>query len=222
MISGYGDKEREFLDALQADTGRSLADWMEAISAADVSGRNEIIDWLRRQGFRFSRASWLERVHHNGGQPIYAGRAAAERPAARPVPRGPARPARSPSATALGSRPLQPPPQPAAQAYATVPLPAPAHPDPLSPQITAITAKAKAFRPLADYLLREAARIVPGAAFAPRASQIAMLAGGREFAVLTIGNRGLKLVIAQAPALTLTDAREIDDDLLQRLRQAAG
>src|SRR5262245_53688403 len=65
------DEEAEFLAELRYRTGRTLADWMAAITAQGFADKNEIIDWLRRQGFPFARASWLERIHSNGGRPIY-------------------------------------------------------------------------------------------------------------------------------------------------------
>ena len=46
---------------------------MAAIAESGRTERNDIIDWLRHQGFQFSWASWLERIHHNGGRLIYAG-----------------------------------------------------------------------------------------------------------------------------------------------------
>ena len=64
-------EEREFLADLLARTGRDLAQWMAAIAAQDFSDKNEVIDWLRAQGIPFARASWLERIHSNGGRPIY-------------------------------------------------------------------------------------------------------------------------------------------------------
>src|SRR5262245_27205851 len=67
------DEEREFLAGLKARTGRDLAEWMAAIAAQGFGDKNEIIDWLRTQGLPFARASWLERIHRNGGKPIYAG-----------------------------------------------------------------------------------------------------------------------------------------------------
>lgn len=71
MSKDFEDKEREFLETLKADTGRDLAEWMEAISNQGLPHRNDVIDWLRLQGFIFSRASWLERIHANDGRPIY-------------------------------------------------------------------------------------------------------------------------------------------------------
>jgi hypothetical protein len=64
-------EEREFLADLQTRTGRDLAQWMAAIAAQNFSDKNEVIDWLRAQGIPFARASWLERIHSNGGRPIY-------------------------------------------------------------------------------------------------------------------------------------------------------
>ena len=87
MSTNYGELERQFLESLKADTGRDLAAWMEAIGAENLDRRNDIIDWLRRQGFMFSKASWLERIHNNGGRPIYSDQGA-KRPQRRPrVPR---------------------------------------------------------------------------------------------------------------------------------------
>jgi hypothetical protein len=70
-MTDWREKEREFLTSLKADTGRDLGAWMRVIAAQNLSHRNDIIDWLRQQGFPFSRASWLERIHHNQGRPIY-------------------------------------------------------------------------------------------------------------------------------------------------------
>ncbi len=100
MSTDYGEMERQFLESLKADTGRDLAAWMEAIGAENLDRRNDIIDWLRRQGFMFSKASWLERIHNNGGRPIYSdqGRQEAAAPPARTA-RSSDHPAICPAAT---------------------------------------------------------------------------------------------------------------------------
>ena len=67
MATDFGEKERAFIDGLKENTGRDLGEWMQAITAAGLPHRNDIIDWLRHKGFMFSKASWLERIHHNGG-----------------------------------------------------------------------------------------------------------------------------------------------------------
>ncbi|MGD9671232.1 MAG: hypothetical protein AB7U75_19660 [Hyphomicrobiaceae bacterium] len=71
MSTDWREKEREFLTSLKADTGRDLGEWMRVIAAQNLPHRNDIIDWLRQHGFPFARASWLERIHHNQGRPIY-------------------------------------------------------------------------------------------------------------------------------------------------------
>lgn len=71
MSTDWREKERQFLTSLKADTGRDLGEWMRVIAAQNLPHRNDIIDWLRQQGFAFARASWLERIHHNQGRPIY-------------------------------------------------------------------------------------------------------------------------------------------------------
>lgn len=70
MATDYAGKEKEFIASLGPDTGRDLDGWMQAISGADLAHRNDIIDWLRQNGFTFANASWLERIHHNGGRLI--------------------------------------------------------------------------------------------------------------------------------------------------------
>ena len=72
MSNDEREEERDFLEGLKARTGRDLGQWMAAIAAAGFSDKNEIIDWLRAEGLPFARASWLERIHRNGGKPIYA------------------------------------------------------------------------------------------------------------------------------------------------------
>lgn len=229
MISGYGGKEREFLDALKADTGRTLDEWMQAIADAGLSERNDIIDWLRRQGFRFSRASWLERVHHNGGKPIYGGAVAPERTTMLRATRPPrdrslgkaALPASPPPSTPTRVAPAAAPtPRPAADFYALAAGARPASTsDPMDPAIAQLTAKAKAYRPLAEFLLREIAKAVPDATYAVRGQQVVMIASS-EFAILAVSPRELKLSLPGG-ALSLTDARQIDAALIARIRQAA-
>ncbi len=87
MSTDYAEKERNFIAGLAEDTGRDLAAWMTAISGSGFNERNAIIDWLRHQGFQFANASWLERIHHNGGRLIYADDVEHAVPAARPASR---------------------------------------------------------------------------------------------------------------------------------------
>ncbi len=78
--------EGNFVASLKEDTGRDLDGWMIAIRHSGHSDRNEIIDWLRHQGFQFSWASWLERIHHNGGRLVYGDDVGNVPPLARPRP----------------------------------------------------------------------------------------------------------------------------------------
>lgn len=66
-------RERAFLVHLAARTGRDLDMWMRRIGEQRSMGadRNAVINWLITEGFEFCWASWLERIHANGGQPIY-------------------------------------------------------------------------------------------------------------------------------------------------------
>ena len=72
MSADEREEEQRFLGELKARSGHDLADWMAAITAQGFADKNDTIDWLRAQGFPFARASWLERIHTNGGKPIYS------------------------------------------------------------------------------------------------------------------------------------------------------
>ena len=104
MAGDEQEEEREFLAELKARSGRDLAEWMAAITAQGFADKNETIDWLRAQGFPFARASWLERIHSNGGRPIYMD----QPPKPRPMPGRsptPAKPRRPPARRASARRP---------------------------------------------------------------------------------------------------------------------
>ena len=159
MAVDYAEKEREFLESLAADTGRDLSGWMTAISATSLTDRNAIIDWLRQQGFLFARASWLERIHHNGGRPIYLDPAAFDTaipPRDKPqlvspmLPVKPAAAVPTPQVLPTPRPPLAPLP---VDPVATVRQPRSAPSETAS--LDALLAEAKAYRPLAQFLLRE-------------------------------------------------------------------
>ena len=68
MAKDYGEMEQRVHRRPEgAGTGKDLAEWMAAIAAKAFANKNDTIDWLRRQGFAFNWASWLERIHANGG-----------------------------------------------------------------------------------------------------------------------------------------------------------
>jgi hypothetical protein len=235
MSREYAEKEREFLGELKADTGRDLGEWMAAIEGLGPLPRNDIIDWLRLQGFVFARASWLERIHHNGGRPIYAG---AEHPEARPRRKGILKPAARPlapntvlSTASVALQPSPPAPMPAAAPTSAPPAPAPG--------LDALLAEAKALRPLAQLLVREVEKAVPGTAVDLTSG--ALLFGRPPFAALGIGSRDLKLCLdlgdqpladgftrtrgVAAPAalahmFVLDDARQVTPALAEMIRQS--
>jgi hypothetical protein len=235
MSTDYGEKEREFLASLKDDTSRDLAEWMEAIAAQNLTHRNDIIDWLRRQGFMFSKASWLERIHHNGGKPIYGDKAQAR---SRAMPRSESE--QSPkSPVALVAAPSKPPTDAARVESLEEPSRDPA-------PLENLLAKAKAYRPLAQFLLREVGKAVPGAQFKPEAAHVS-IAREQEFAVLALSPRELRLGLDLgkrpfdallegakftnpaariSPHIThmvvLTDARQVNEALLGLVKEAAG
>jgi hypothetical protein len=231
MTTDYGEKERAFIDGLKENTGRDLEEWLAAISAGGLPHRNDIIDWLRQQGFMFSKASWLERIHHNGGRLIYA-----DAPKGAPARR---RASRRGEASA-GSTPPTAAPAAAPAAPASVPPPPAAGRDDLD----ALLAKAKAYRPLAQHLVAQIRTVRPSARFEARDTYVAV-ADPAEFARIGIGPKELRLHLALGAAafdevlkkgvpggglgksealshmVVLEDARQIDGRLLQLVAQAA-
>src|SRR5262245_39457100 len=209
-------EEREFLAALKARTGRDLAEWMAAIVERGFHDKNEIIDWLRTQGLPFARASWLERIHRNGGRPIHLAVAGI-----------PDTPKERPPGTQRA------PPEPAAPA-------SPATDDAAAPD--KLPAAAKGYRPLYQLIEAEVRNAIPGAAFLPKGRYVSV-AAPREFAAITLHATEIRLGLdlgeqpfggrlekaklrGPGPAIThmvvLTDARQVDQDLLALVKSANG
>jgi hypothetical protein len=171
MATDYSEKELEFINALAGDTGRDLDAWMQAIATAGPAGRNDIIDWLRLQGFAFAKASWLERIHHNGGRLIYAGEAAEK--------------------VVVSDAAPKPPPPPVAE-----PAPSQAQASrPVGGDVATLLLAAKGLRPLADLVLADIATSIPHVTFEARAPLIVMRAP-LPFAALLPGAKQLKLYAA--------------------------
>jgi Domain of unknown function (DUF5655) len=244
MATDYGEKERAFIDGLEENTGRDLQGWMDAISAQDLAHRNDIIDWLRRQGFMFSKASWLERIHHNGGKPIYD-----DSSAGTPRVRGPRRiePDLQESPVAQSPPPRQPPKLfVVARSEPEPPQPEPPPPEPSTPaaDLTAVLAKAKAYRPLAQAVINRIRATRPNARFEPADTYVS-ICDPHAFAQLGIGSKELRLHLAlgdhpvdtplqkgvpggglgKGQALShmvvLNDARQIDQRLMDLVQLAA-
>jgi hypothetical protein len=175
MATDYAEKEREFIAGLAGDTGRDLEGWMQAIAVSGIANRNDIIDWLRLQGFAFAKASWLERIHHNGGRLIYAGDVAAKGVTHDEAPKAPPTPTPTP-----------------------ILAPAPALSQALTPfggDVATLLLAAKGLRPLADLVLRDIATAIPHVTFEARAPLIVMRAPF-PFAALLPGAKQLKLYAA--------------------------
>lgn len=234
MGTDYAEKEREFVDSLADDTGRDLDQWMHAIAVAGHAQRNDIIDWLRQQGFAFPRASWLERIHHNGGRLIYAGDAAN----APPLRRLGAAPRKapaiiSPDNAALPSQNAEPEVLDNPSEKSEVPI----GPGPVfstaaqDDDVARFLVAAKGLKPLADFILREVEAAVPGINYAV-ATPYLTIAAPAAFAALhaapkelrlfadfgvSAGNRVRKADASAArgvppfpEVLVLNDARQID------------
>ena len=243
MGTGYAEKEREFVDGLAADTGRDLDQWMKAISAAGHAKRNDIIDWLRQQGFAFPKASWLERIHHNGGRLIYADdaagpsnarRAGALSRSAAAVPSENAAPA---SGCILAETAIDPPLGHVERADLKHGLLGGSS----SAEVGQFLAAAKGLKPLAEFVLREIENAVPGISYAV-ATPYLTIAAPAAFAALHpapkelrlfadfgagTGNRVRKADVTAArgtppfpEVLVLYDARQIDEAFLDLVASA--
>lgn len=213
MATDFGEKERDFIDGLKENTGRDLSEWMQAIAAAGLTQRNDIIDWLRHKGLMFSKASWLERIHHNGGRPIYADvpkdtapRRALPRREGTPAPVAasasdapPVRPAPFLRLVADNPQPAAPAPPPVSttppQEPAASPAAAAAPALPTTGDLEALLAKAKAYRPLAQHVLGKIRAASPDAPLSVRDSAVAV-GSPTPFAVLGISSKELRLHLA--------------------------
>jgi hypothetical protein len=231
MTRDEREEEREFLERLKMHTGRDLAEWMAAIAAQGFTDKNQTIDWLRTQGLSFPRASRLERIHANGGRPIHANAPARAALAPAPVPAaGPPSQARALSIPAAQARSPGTPPD-------AVPL----HPPATVAALEKLIAGAKGYRPLYQLLEAEIRRVVPAVALTPRPTYISIGAPA-EFAAITLHATEVRLGLdlgdapfgphlhkarlkGAGPAIThmvvLTDARQVNDDLLNLVRAAA-
>jgi hypothetical protein len=218
-------EEREFLAGLKARTGRDLAEWMAAIAAQGFSDKNEIIDWLRAQGLPFARASWLERIHRNGGKPIH-GDADSGAPAETVgEDERPAEPRRSPPPRAAAPRNAERNSQSPTDAAA---------------ELERLVSAAKGYRPLYHLLEAQIRQAAPGAVFTGRGRYIS-IGAPHEFAAITLhateirlgldlGDRPFGPALQQAKLrgpgtaighmVVLTDAREVNEELLALVRAA--
>ena len=203
MGTDYAGKEREFIESLADDTGRDLDQWMQAISAAGHAQRNDIIDWLRQQGFAFPKASWLERIHHNSGRLIYAGNAAAMTHAlAVPTRRQAPAPQNETVAAAANasftptktdadvavSRAAEPPERQATDHGAD-----PGYvPGSTTGDVALFLGAAKGLKPLAEFVLREIEAAVPGISYVVAAPYLT-IAAPAAFAALLPAPKELRL-----------------------------
>jgi hypothetical protein len=210
MANDEREQEREFLAGLKARTGRDLAEWMAAIAAQGFEDKNEIIDWLRNEGLPFARASWLERIHRNGGKPIHAGSlAGAVPPGLTPGHGGQNVAPPTPASAPLPMQAAPSPSQPHAQATPPEPGVRPARSDPrpvkqaqkLPPLVEAssspaalekLVAAAKGYRPLYHHLEAQVRQAIPGIVIAPRDRYVSVGAP-REFAAITLHPTELRL-----------------------------
>lgn len=211
MSTDYANKERTFLAGLKSDTGHTLEDWLELIGAENLEERNDIIDWLRQQGFTFSWASWLERIYHNGGKPIYAKQSASgasdlsragtpppaqHQPTVRHTPAGqPQTPANKDA-----EKGVRPPLRIVASNAGSSPPSTKTNRRKESPSdgMNETLARAKGLRPLANHLLQALQSAVPDAEARALKSAVLFSCNNMDFAILALSSKDLRLGLALA------------------------
>lgn len=241
MARDEREEEREFLERLQARTGRDLAQWMAAITLKKFTDKNQIIDWLRAQGLSFQRASWLERIHANGGKPIYGGV-----PAKPQLPEPAGAPVLPPKQQAPAVTPPPPPaavpPAPSAAPPPLAPPAPPAAPTDAVAALEKLISAAKGYRPLYQLVESALRGAIAGVILTPRTGYISVGAPA-EFAAVTLhatevrlgldlGERPFDALIQKSkmkgpgPAIShmavLTDARQVNSELLKLVETANG
>lgn len=239
MSRDHGEVERAFIAGLADDTGRDLAAWMALIDTRSFAHRNDMIDWLRQQGLTFAKASRLERIHHNGGKPLYGDRPA-PRPAAEPSPVAPPpAPAPAPPIAVVAA----PPPTPSVAASPPLPATAAPVPPPATDDgdLATFLAKAKGYRPLAELLIRNIRATIPATTLR-LCDTHADLAAPAPYGAVAVTAKDVRLSLdlgdhpfegdikrlrlpGTAPAMThtiiLNDARRIDAALQALIVKAA-
>jgi len=236
MANDEREEERQFLEGLKARTGRNLAEWMAGIAAHGSGDKNEIIDWLRTEGLPFARASWLERIHRNGGRPIYADApfaAAVEAPPSE-EPAVKEEPARQPKVTPEIKEARQ------AKTTKAVIREKAVQPADAATELEKLVSAGKGYRPLYHFLEAQIRQAIPGVVVAPRGRYVSLGAPNELAAVtlhpteirlgLDLGDRPFDALAQEAklrgpgPAIThmvlLTDARQVNDGLMALVRAA--
>lgn len=63
--------ERELIASMKPTTGHDVSEWLDMLDASAMTCRDTKLDWLCENGLKFKVASWIERIHANGGRSIY-------------------------------------------------------------------------------------------------------------------------------------------------------
>ena len=64
--------EKRLIAEMKGKTGKTLAEWMQAITEKNFAKRNDLIAWLKAEhGFGHANAAHMASLHKNNGKPIY-------------------------------------------------------------------------------------------------------------------------------------------------------
>lgn len=72
MAKSSGEIEREFMETLNAKTGKNLKTWLLELQNSNVVKRNDLVKWLKdKYQFKHTEAILLVGIFLNGGKPVY-------------------------------------------------------------------------------------------------------------------------------------------------------
>ena len=65
--------EKDFIEGIKDQTGKSLTEWMSYLKGFGMTKRNELLNLLKdKEGFRHQDASLLAGIYVNDGKPVYS------------------------------------------------------------------------------------------------------------------------------------------------------
>lgn len=72
MAKTSGELEKEFIDNVKAQTGKTLQQWLSLVKSSGIEKRNDILQWLKKgHGLGHLQAQFIAGIYLNNGSPVY-------------------------------------------------------------------------------------------------------------------------------------------------------